>query len=165
MCLLLTCVFFCTVTLVVVLIYILHFFCMMFVQTEHENKHHDWMPFLFHSVLWQYWLGYRKLSDEVLARLSVWSEVQMICIWSSWCHFHSINSCFIKIQNGLPFSCWFTFLVVLEKRPLNGDLKFAKNKTLKTGDAARYKITDICQLQWIPNQITSQQYTVSFNNL
>jgi len=25
----------------------------------------------------------KKLSDEVLAWLSVWSEVQMICIWSS----------------------------------------------------------------------------------
>jgi len=25
----------------------------------------------------------KKLSDEVLVWLSVWSEVQMICIWSS----------------------------------------------------------------------------------
>jgi len=25
----------------------------------------------------------KKMSDEVLAWLSVWSEVQMICIWSS----------------------------------------------------------------------------------
>ena len=31
------------------------------------------------------------------------SETQMICIWSSWYHCHSIISCFIKIQNGLPF--------------------------------------------------------------
>jgi len=28
-------------------------------------------------------LACKKLSDEVLAWLSVWSEVQMICIWSS----------------------------------------------------------------------------------
>jgi len=28
-------------------------------------------------------LACKKLSDEVLARLSVWSKVQMICIWSS----------------------------------------------------------------------------------
>jgi len=28
-------------------------------------------------------LALKKLSDEVLAWLSVWSEVQMICIWSS----------------------------------------------------------------------------------
>ena len=25
----------------------------------------------------------KKLSDEVTVQLSVWSEVQMICIWSS----------------------------------------------------------------------------------
>jgi len=27
--------------------------------------------------------AYKKLSGEVLAWLSVWSEMQMICIWSS----------------------------------------------------------------------------------
>jgi len=66
----------------------------------------------------------KKLSDEVLAWLSVWSKVQMICIWSSWCHCHPIICCFIKIQKG------FTYLlltypgcpVVQEKRPLNGCL-------------------------------------------
>jgi len=54
-----------------------------------------------------------------MAWLSVWSEVQMICIWSSWCHCHPIISCSNKIQNGLPFWCWLT-QVVLEERPLNG---------------------------------------------
>ena len=44
-----------------------------------------------------------KLSDDVLAWLSVWSEVQMICIWSSWYHCHPVISCFIKIQIGLTF--------------------------------------------------------------
>jgi len=44
----------------------------------------------------------KKLSDEVLAWLSVWSEVQMICIWFSWPHCHPIISCCIKIPNG----CW-----------------------------------------------------------
>jgi len=39
----------------------------------------------------------RKLSDEVLVWLSVWSGVQLICVWSSWCHCRLI-SCFIKIQ-------------------------------------------------------------------
>jgi len=39
-------------------------------------------------------------SDEVLVWLSVWSNVQMICIWSSWCHSHSIVS---WIQNCLTF--------------------------------------------------------------
>jgi len=56
------------------------------------------------SVLWHYWLGIRKsvwpvkkLSDEMLARLSVWSMVQMICIWSSWYHCHPTVCCFVKI--------------------------------------------------------------------
>ena len=53
------------------------------------------------------------------AWLSVWSEVQMICMWSSWFHCHPIISCSSKIQNGLHFWCRLT-LVVLEKRPLNG---------------------------------------------
>jgi len=61
----------------------------------------------------------KKLSGEVLVLLSVWSKVQMICIWSSWCHCYPVISCFIKIQNGLPFWCWLT-LVVLEKRQING---------------------------------------------
>ena len=47
--------------------------------------------------------SHRDFSDEVLAWLSVWSEVQMTCIWSSWCHCHLIISCFIKIQIGLTF--------------------------------------------------------------
>jgi len=53
-----------------------------------------------------------QLNGEVLAWLSVWSEVQMICIWSSWCHCHHINSCFSKIQMvylsdaGLPKLFW-----------------------------------------------------------
>jgi len=47
---------------------------------------------------------WKKLSGEVLAWLSVWSKLQMICIWSSWCHCHPIISCFIiKIQIGLTF--------------------------------------------------------------
>jgi len=43
----------------------------------------------------------KKLIDEVLAWLPVCSEVQMICIWSSWRHCHPIISCFVKIQIGL----------------------------------------------------------------
>jgi len=43
----------------------------------------------------------KKLSDEVLVSLSVWSEVQMTCVWSSWCYCQPIISCFIKTQIGL----------------------------------------------------------------
>jgi len=45
----------------------------------------------------------KKMSGEVLAWLSVWSKVQMISIWSSWCHCHPIMFCTIKIQNGFTF--------------------------------------------------------------
>ena len=40
------------------------------------------------------WLGVRKssqpvkLSDEVLVQLSICSEEQIVCIRSSWCHYH-----------------------------------------------------------------------------
>jgi len=30
----------------------------------------------------------KDLCDEVSVWLSVWSEVQIVCIWSSWCHCH-----------------------------------------------------------------------------
>ena len=62
------------------------------------------------SVLWHHWLSVRKsirpvkyMSGEVLAWLRVWREVQMICVWSSWCHCHSIISCFVKIHIDLTF--------------------------------------------------------------
>jgi len=60
----------------------------------------------------------KKLSGEVLAWISVWSMVQMICIWSSWCHCLPSIFCSSKIHNGLPFWCLST-QVVLEKRPVN----------------------------------------------
>jgi len=77
------------------------------------------------SALWHCWLVVRKsmqpvkLSDEVLAWLSVCSEVQMICIWSSWCHCHPIISCFVKIQNGLPIWCHLTQVVLEREAPLH----------------------------------------------
>jgi len=56
----------------------------------------------------------KKLSDEVLAWLSLWSEVQLICIWSSRCHRHPIVSYFTKILTGLA-SFWCRLIqVVLE---------------------------------------------------
>jgi len=63
--------------------------------------------------------GCKRLIGYLMAWLSVWSKVQMICIWSSWCHCHPIISCSSKMQNGLRLLCRLT-QVVLEKRPLNG---------------------------------------------
>ena len=64
---------------------------------------------LLPSVAWNFWLVDTKsirrviTIDAVLAWLSVWSEVQIIFIRSSWCHCHPIISCFTKIQNGSAF--------------------------------------------------------------
>ena len=57
----------------------------------------------------------------LMVRLSVWSELQVVCIRSSWCHFHpktpsSLAS--FEFRQLLPF--WYRLTqVVLEKRPLN----------------------------------------------
>jgi len=42
--------------------------------------------------------AHQKLSDDVLVWLSVWSEVQMICIVVQLMPLPPIVSCFIKIQ-------------------------------------------------------------------
>jgi len=60
----------------------------------------------------------KKLSSEVLAWLSVWSEMQT-CMWPSWCHYHSLSLAPVKSKLVLPFWCWLT-RVVLDKGPLNG---------------------------------------------
>jgi len=77
------------------------------------------------SVLWRCWLGGRKgirpvkkLSSEVLAWLSVWSEVQT-CIWPSWYHCHSLSPAPVKSRLVLPV--WYRLTwVVPDKGPLNG---------------------------------------------
>ena len=63
-------------------------------------------------------LACKKLSGEVLAWLSVWSEVQT-CIWPGWCHCHSLSLASVQSRLVLPFWYWPT-QVVLEKGPLNG---------------------------------------------
>ena len=60
----------------------------------------------------------KKLSGGVLAWLSVWSEVQT-CIWSSWCHCHSLCLASVKSRLDLPF--WYRLTRVdPEKGPLKG---------------------------------------------
>jgi len=62
----------------------------------------------FDSVYWVLGRasGPWKWSDEVLAWLSDWSEVQIVCIWSGWCHCFP-KPCIVKIPDG------FTFLVLV----------------------------------------------------
>ena len=47
----------------------------------------------------------KKLSDKVLAWLSVWSKVQMICIWSSWCLPPHNLLLHYNPEQFLPFQC------------------------------------------------------------
>jgi len=58
-------------------------------------------------------LACKKLSDGVLAWLSVWSEVQT-CIWSSWCHCHSISLASVKSRLVLPF--WYRLTRVVRTK-------------------------------------------------
>jgi len=67
--------------------------------------------------LWCCWWGGRKcirpvkkLSDGVLEWLSVWSEVQT-CIWSSWCHCHSLSLASVKSRLVLSFCYQLTRVV------------------------------------------------------
>ena len=87
----------------------------------------------------------KKLSDEVLAWLSVWNEVQMICIWSIWCHCYPIISCFIKIQIGLTF-LMPAYQVVLEKRALSFcyivDVAAHSGVNQKRGSVKQQRVSD-----------------------
>ena len=62
------------------------------------------------SVLWHCWLVVRKsiwpvkkFSDDVLVWLSLWSEVQIVCIWSSWCHCHPKTPASFKSRLVITF--------------------------------------------------------------
>jgi len=62
-------------------------------------------------------LACKNLSGEVLAWLSIWSEVQT-CISPSWCHYHSLSLVLVKSRLVLPF--WYHLTrVVLDKGLLN----------------------------------------------
>jgi len=64
-----------------------------------------------------------KLSDEVLAWLSLWSKIQMICTWSSWCHSLRMNLSLTstsKIYLTILISAhWTTTLPNLSQYPFN----------------------------------------------
>ena len=60
----------------------------------------------------------KKQSGGLLMWLSVWSKVQT-CIWSSWCHNHSLSLASVKSRLVLPF--WYRLTRVFpEKGPFNG---------------------------------------------
>ena len=57
----------------------------------------------------------------MLVWLSVWSEVQIVCIWSSWCHCHpKTPSSLASFKSRLVLPYWYKLIqVVLENRLLN----------------------------------------------
>ena len=57
----------------------------------------------------------KKQSGEVLAWLSVWSEVQT-CIWPSWCHCHSLSLASVKSRLVIPF--WYQLTRVVPAKGL-----------------------------------------------
>ena len=57
----------------------------------------------------------KKLSGGVLVWLSVWSEVQT-CIWTSWCHCHSLSLASVKSRLVLP--SWYRLTRVVPEKGL-----------------------------------------------
>ena len=41
--------------------------------------------------------------DRIHRCISIWSDMQMICVWSSWCYCHHVISCVTEIHVGLVF--------------------------------------------------------------
>ena len=78
------------------------------------------------SVLWYCWLGVRnsirpvKLSDEVLLWLSLWSEVQIVCIYgpTDATDIPKTPSSLASFKSRLVLPFWYRpTQVVLEKKP------------------------------------------------
>jgi len=66
-------------------------------DTSNLATYDDETSLAFHKVAYGCWVishswasgrasGLKKLTNEVLTWLSVWSKVQVVCMWSSWCH-------------------------------------------------------------------------------
>jgi len=81
---------------------------------------------VWHSVLWNCWLGSRKGIRPVKCKIEWWGAGVLICLeWGADLHMFQLKpllltvSCFSKIQIGLPF--WYRLTwVVPEKGLLNG---------------------------------------------
>jgi len=60
--------------------------------------------------------------------LSLWNEVQIVCIWSHWCHCHpKTPSSLASFKSTLVLPFWYRLTqVVLEKTPLNGCSVYSK---------------------------------------
>ena len=96
----------------------------------------------------------KTLSDEVLVWLSVWNEVQTVCIWSSWCHWHPKTPSYLasfKARLFLPF--WYRLIqVVLEKRPLNSCSSSSSSSIVVVVDSS---------MEWLLSQLVVRVITVA----
>jgi len=64
-----------------------------------------------------------KILVLVLVWLSVWSEVQMICVWSSSADATATPSSIASLKSRMVLLLWCWLIqVALEKRPLNSYL-------------------------------------------
>jgi len=128
------------------------------------NKHRICKQFSFKwsslvpSVLWHCWLGGRKgirpvknLSSEVLAWLSVWSEMQT-CIRPSWCHCHSLFLVSVKSRLIFPFWYWLT-RVVPDKEPLNRCVCVWSSLVVWR----QCSIFSLIQMHWLPSARACRQ--------
>jgi len=52
------------------------------------------------------------MSDEVSVWLSVWSEVHVVCMWSSWCHYHRATPSSLFAHMSLEVQTCFNFLLL-----------------------------------------------------
>ena len=89
-----------------------------------RSRHHHWDDWLHLSsfsaltLLVERQEGHpacKKLSGGVLAWMSVWSKVQT-CIWSNWCHCHSLCLASVKSTLVLPF--WYRLTRVVSDKGL-----------------------------------------------
>ena len=114
------------------------------------------------SVRWLCsWLGVRKtirpvkMSDEVLEWLSIRSEMQIICIWSSWCYCHPIISCLIQIQIGVPLLYRLT-QTVLKKRLLNGCLSILHLSVMEVRTVGVAGCSDVAEVRFVSTKLWEQ---------
>ena len=80
-------------------------------------------------MLWHCCLGVRKSIWPVKIKwlgvvvVIFWSELQIVCVWSRWCHCIRESHHLLPLLNPdwfLPFWYRLTQVVLVEKKPLNG---------------------------------------------
>ena len=106
----------------------------------------------------------KKLSSEMLAWLSVWSEVQA-CIWPSWCHCHcQIGFSFVVLAHmGSPGQGPLNGCVCVGSRTwIESPMHASKSK----GSSTTFNINDRSKkvsLWWICLQHYNNQHSHSFS--